>query len=163
MKSIVNFINESSRDLYHPVTNDDLINSIIVLKPSDWKRIDTSKVTDMSRVFDNYKGEFGDISNWDVSNVKDMKYMFNQSDFNPDISGWDVSEVEDMSYMFSHSTFNGDISGWQVSKVKSMECMFLDSKFDGDISKWDISNVENTDDMFEDSPLEKNPPKWYKK
>ena len=32
-----------------------------------------------------------DISSWDVSNVTDMRGMFERSSFNQDISSWDVS------------------------------------------------------------------------
>jgi hypothetical protein len=38
-----------------------------------------------------FTGENGDISGWDVSNVKDMWGMFKMSKFNTDISDWDVS------------------------------------------------------------------------
>lgn len=39
----------------------------------------------------------GDISEWDVSNVKKMTYMFRNSVFSGDISKWDVSNVVDMN------------------------------------------------------------------
>ena len=42
-----------------------------------------------------------DISNWDTSNVKDMRYMFWRAwNFNQDISGWDVSNCENFTEMF---------------------------------------------------------------
>jgi surface protein len=41
-----------------------------------------------------------------------------------DISKWDVSNVKDMSFMFTRSKFNGDISKWKVRKVKYMDYMF---------------------------------------
>ena len=79
-----------------------------------------------------------DIFNWDVRNVKSMKYLFYGSRFNGDISEWDVSNVTDMSFMF-----------------------YRCEKFNGDLSNWDVKNVENMYRMFDYSPLEKNPPKWY--
>lgn len=36
----------------------------------------------------------------DVSNIKDMSFMFSKSIFNGDISQWDVSNVRDMMYIF---------------------------------------------------------------
>ena len=111
---------------------------------SEW---DVSNVEDMSFMF--RKSSFnGDISNWDVSNVKNMSGMFEGSDFNGDISKWNVSKVEDMSFMFSGSKFNGDISQWDVSKVKDMFYMFTFSEFNGDISNWNVSNVQNMGWMF---------------
>jgi surface protein len=40
--------------------------------------------------------------------------------FNGDISQWDVSNVTDMSFMFYRSNFTGDISKWDVSNVTNM-------------------------------------------
>jgi surface protein len=39
-----------------------------------------------------------------------MDSMFAWSKFTGDISKWDVSNVRDMSKMFKYSKFNGDIS-----------------------------------------------------
>ena len=42
-----------------------------------------------------------DISEWDVSNVTDMAYMFAGCEsFNQDISNWDVSKVNNNILMF---------------------------------------------------------------
>ena len=47
------------------------------------------------------------------------------SKFNQDISNWDVSKVKNMNTMFyGCSKFNQDISNWDVSKVKSMYGIF---------------------------------------
>ena len=93
----------------------------------------------------------GDISNWDVSNVTNMGYMFNSAtSFNQDISSWDVSSVTKMRFMFySASSFNQDIGNWDLSSVTDVERMFGDaSSFNGDISSWDVSNVTNMGYMF---------------
>ena len=135
---------------------------------ADLNDIDVSKMTNLSNLFSSgdEKDFNGDISEWDVSHVKEMEEMFENCKFNGDISNWDVSNVESMSSMFSNSDFNGDISKWDVSNVTDMQEMFNGSKFtgkNGDISDWDVSKVNNMTDMFDNCPLEKNPPKWYKK
>ena len=112
--------------------------------------------------FNNYNG---DISKWDVSNVKTMEGMFAFSLFNGDISEWDVSNVEDMSFMFGGdganvTVFNRDISKWDTSKVKDMSRMFYCSKFNQDISGWDVSHVENMSYMFTCSEFNLDISRW---
>ena len=94
-----------------------------------------------------------DISEWNVSNVTDMSYMFGSSDmgdffgpppaFNQDIGDWNVSNVTNMSAMFyGASAFNQDIGGWNVSNVTTMLTMFSGaSTFNQDIGGWDVSSV----------------------
>ena len=110
---------------YHPKTRDELyelVNKLIKERGNDanLNDIDTSKITNMF-----FCSKFnGDISKWDVSNVKNMEDMFFCSKFNSDISNWDVSNVKNMITMFSHSQFNSDISKWDVSNVRDMQGMF---------------------------------------
>tara|TARA_B110000238_G_C16079566_1_gene418785 strand:- start:265 stop:1215 length:951 start_codon:yes stop_codon:yes gene_type:complete len=110
---------------------------------------------------DNYgaMAQYGDISNWDVSNVTIMRNVFaNENDdfnqdYNADISNWDVSNVTDMYSMFKGaSEFNQDISGWDTSSVTDMFRMFSGtSVFNQDISNWNTSGVTNMNQMFFES------------
>ena len=97
---------------------------------------DVSRVTDMSRMFSNFKDFDADISDWDVSRVKDMRGMFlSASSFNGDISKWDVSRVEDMEGMFAGArSFNRKLCGlpWVHSKAVQ-HAMFAGSS--GSISR----------------------------
>ena len=114
---------------------------------------DLSGVTDMSFMFQYTDSFGGNLSNWDVSGVTRMDYMFSTSAFNGNLSGWDVSGVTDMSNMFSGAVrFNGDISGWNVSGVTRMSNMFFNTAFNGDISGWDVSGVTRMDYMFRIAP-----------
>ncbi|WP_345027259.1 BspA family leucine-rich repeat surface protein, partial [Flavivirga jejuensis] len=111
---------------------------------------DLSQVTNMYYMF--LESSFnGDISNWDVSSVKDMSYMFRKASvFNQDIGSWDVSSVESMEGMFDEaSAFNQDIGNWDVSSVDIMSAMFNEaSAFNQDIGNWDVSSVKDMSYMF---------------
>ena len=74
-----------------------------------------------------------DLNDIDVSRIKDMSLLFDNSPFDGDISKWDVSSVEDMFAMFYDSQFKGDISQWNVRNVECMDSMFEWSQFDGDL------------------------------
>ncbi len=75
-------------------------------KPLD--KIDTSKITDMSRLFytdgffskidiDSFKG----LENWNVSNVEKMDEMFyGVRNFDANLSKWDLSSVKSMKNIF---------------------------------------------------------------
>ena len=192
MKSLNTYITEKfqvSKDYkrqyaYTPKNKDELIECIkdkiqkeglgTEKNPLYLNDIDTSMITDMSFLFSVQWGElkelsengYFDISDWDVSNVKNMSWMLQKSKFDGNIDDWNVSNVEDMGNMFKDSGFNGDLSRWNVSKVENMEYMFCGSKFtgkNGNISDWNVKKVKNMKHMFDYCPLEKNPPKWYRK
>ena len=115
-------------------------------------RLVTTQVTDMENMFYGANSNFNqDISNWDVSNVTEMRAMFYEKwGFNQPIGDWDVSNVTDMSYMFSQAeAFNQPISNWDVSNVTNMRDMFFGAfSFNQNISSWDVSNVTNMGNMF---------------
>ena len=96
------------------------------------------------------------MSRWDVSNVRDMSYMFDgcTSLQNLGVSGWDVSNVRDMSYMFDECTSlqNLDVSRWDVSNVKDMRYMFFGCKsLHTDIRMWKII-TNNVNNMYHNAP-----------
>ena len=148
---------------YHPKTKEEL-EQLCRNKSVYLGDIDTSKITDMSclfdGVFDRYDRDFSGIELWDVSNVTNMSCMFRESSFNQDISSWDVSNVKDMSCMFSETPFNQDISSWDVSNVKNMKLMFPESSFNQDISSWDVSNVTDMGAMFSESSFNQDISSW---
>lgn len=123
---------------------------------SNW---DVSNVTDMSFMFQGTSFA-GDISNWDVSNVIKMNSMFYDTPFDGDLSNWNVSNVTQMANMFGESDFNNDISNWDVSSVDLMYGMFTLSPFNGDISNWNVSNVTRMDGMFQHTPFNRNISTW---
>ena len=90
--------------MYFPETKEELKDIILQRIEAEGKEvnlndIDVLKITDMSHLFANTDFN-GDISEWDVSNVKNMSYMFsNCESFNQDISNWDVSNVVDSDNM----------------------------------------------------------------
>jgi surface protein len=110
-------------------------------------------ITDMSNLFDDKTTFNSDISNWDVSNVTTMSYMFRNTPFNQDISSWNVSNVVNMSFMFRNSNFNQPINSWDVSSVTDMSFMFNQSDtFNQPLDSWDVSSVTNMAYMFNSVP-----------
>ena len=98
--------------------------------------------------------------------MKLIKKLVDKRGLECDLNDVDVSNVRNMSYMFLNSHFNGDISGWDVSGVIGMYCMFFKSAFtgeNGDISGWEPLSLKSMFGIFNDSPLENNPPEWYRK
>ena len=144
MKAISTYITEkfqvSKDDIrvykYYPQTKDELReileDRLAEDKNADLNDIDVSAITDMSALSDG-TGLFEkldphniNISEWDVSNVKYMGYMFFRCyNFNSDLSDWDVSNVIDMDRMFARcEKFNSNLSKWNVAKVTSMFSAF---------------------------------------
>ena len=121
---------------------------IIALNLSNF---DTSKMTDMSWMFDNCLILTTlDLSNFDTSNVTNMSYMFSkcQSLTSLDLSNFDTSKVTDMSYMFSYCSrlISLDLSSFDTSNVTDMSYMFEDCS---GLTLLDLSNfnTENVTDM----------------
>ncbi|MDG1745195.1 MAG: cadherin-like beta sandwich domain-containing protein, partial [Planktomarina sp.] len=85
-----------------------------------------SPVTGICPTYGDNSG-YGDIENWDTSNVTNMGgAFFQKTTFNGDISRWDTSNVTTMTRMFREAlAFDQEIRGWDVSKVTDFSDMFL--------------------------------------
>ena len=79
-----------------------IIKDAFAHKQYDLNFIDTSKIADMSNLFEYCEHDF-DVSSWDVSKVKYMSYIFyNCIKFKgKGLENWNVSNVTDMRFMFS--------------------------------------------------------------
>jgi surface protein len=155
---------EATDETIRQIVKDELDNQGL---NADLNHIDVSQVHNMNSLFSCEDGDYlgpkymdlnPDISQWDVSGVKDMGWMFNHCrKFNSDISQWNVSMVEDMGAMFCQcKKFNSDISKWKVGKVDNMTGMFIGcEKFNQDLSGWDVRNIENGNNinMFDNCPI----------
>ena len=69
--------------------------------------------------------KYGEISNWDVSNVTNMENMFELEgavSFNQPLNKWNVSNVRDMYRMFAGArSFNQPLNKWNVSNNVTYE------------------------------------------
>ena len=151
MKSLINYINEKLivNKNYNPYTcvpkSFKELRNIIKYRykklgagteqdPIDFNDVDISNIDyfydkNKGGIFEYTKFKYIDISDWDVSNIKSMQFMFlmsNQLKSVGDLSNWHVSNVENMMNMFSScDNFNQDISDWDVSNVTDMRFMFF--------------------------------------
>ena len=110
------------------------------------------------------RGNEADLNDIDTSKITYMARLFKGSDFDGNISDWDVSNVTNMNWMFSHCKFTGknsNLNKWDVSKVKLMNGMFYCGMFKGNIDDWTPPKDFKYNLIFKESPLYNKPPKWY--
>ena len=120
----------------------------------DARKIDTSKVINMSNMFESTSLRTLDLSNWDTSKVTNMSFMFyaarGLTDLN--VSNWNTSNVENMEAMFweASSLTKLDVNKWNVSNVTNMLNLFrsASSLTSLDLSNWDTSKVTNMSYIF---------------
>jgi len=97
--------------------------------------------------------KYGEISNWDTSNVTDMSRMFyDASSFNQPLNKWNVSNVTDMESMFHWATsFNQPLNDWNMSYVGNMSFMFCNaSSFNQPLNDWNVEVGENGPTAYDD-------------
>ena len=117
-------------------------------------KIDTSKVKNMSGMFNRTSFTKLDLNNWDTSNVEDMSNLFDGSWGLTElkIDKWNTSKVKSMKSLFS-GLFNLkelNIQNWDTSNVEDMSGMFshMEDLLKLDLNKWDVSKVKNMLFMF---------------
>lgn len=109
--------------------------------------VDTKNILRCSSMF-RYLSSYTslDLTNFDVSNIWEMDYMFASSNVPGLITGvWNSKNVKKMNYIFSSSSFQElDLSSWVVSSA----CTDLSYAFSNasvlsslNVSGWDTSNV----------------------
>ena len=142
---------------------------------ADLNHLDVSEVTNMEVLFVKYEDFNGDVSYWNVSNVKDMRSMFNDTQFNGDLSSWDISNVENIGDMFGSAEyyydpeenapykFKGDLSNWTINnhnlEVIVWHEIFLNG-LEADLNHLDVSGVTNMETLFSGSPFNGDISKW---
>ena len=124
-------------------------------KIEDWN---TSQVTDMSHLFNEYIIFNEDISKWDTSKVTNMSDMFHGAkNFNQPIGNWDTSSVRYMCAMFYDAEkFNKPIGEWNTSRVITMAWMFCGTRAfrqHKHIAKWNVSNLKIKLGIFSNAPV----------
>ena len=145
--------NKLTSTKYFPKTREEL-DELLDRHDVEYSEIDVSEITDMSYLFIQPKESIflpynksyhvldkdtAGLIYWDVSNVKNMEYMFcGATSFNQPIGNWDVSNVENMSSMFEDATsFNQPIGNWNISNVKDRDAMFENAiSFNQSLEKW---------------------------
>jgi surface protein len=118
----------------------------------DLNNWDVSTVTNMFGMFSSTDAFDGNLTGWTFPAVTNMQGLFAHSDSFTGIglSGWDVSNVENMSWMFDEAlVFNADISSWVTTSLTSMAGMFRDAPlFNRDIGGWNVTQITDMNRMF---------------
>ena len=94
--------------------------------------------------------KFGHISDWDVSQVTNMSYLFYCiTVFNEPLESWNVDQVKNMSWMFCNATvFNQPLSSWNVGQVTNMRWMFYDARAFNQPPSWKVPENTSTYQIF---------------
>lgn len=120
-------------------------------KSLDLSNFDTSNVIDMRWMFDECQAKSLDLSSFNTSNVTDMCGMFCKCKAQYlDISTFDTSKVTDMHGMFCECQAQSlDLSNFNTSNATDMGYMFygFQAKY-LDLSSFDTSHVTDMDSMF---------------
>jgi surface protein len=159
---ILNIINWSSLNIstdfgFYGCTN-------LTASATDAPLITATSLREYFRECPNFNGEIG---NWNVSQVQNMRGMFQgvlggtKNIFNRYIGDWNTSSVTNMSFMFDWCSFNQNIStkvvtvngntytAWDMSNVIDIAIMFRGNIiFNQPIENWNTSNIQGMFGVF---------------
>ena len=129
------------------VTEDEL-REMVKNKDSGIADVDVSEVTNMKELFEN--SDFGgswtaDLSGWDISNVTDMRGMFARCSSLKEINLPRTENVKDMSWMFNGCTKLTKVELPHTENVKSMWSMFY---LCSGLTKVELPHTENVKSMW---------------
>ena len=145
------YLNTDSSYMFSSVYDEQIKNIVEV----DLSSFDTSKVTDMSDMFNSMSNLTSlNLSNFDTSQVTDMSYMFynvyNLTTIN--LSNFNTSQVKSMDYMFygMSDLTSLNLSSFDTSQVTNMAYMFIGmhNLTNLDLSSFDTSKVAYMGYMF---------------
>lgn len=132
---------------YKPQTKDEL-KELLKDESICLSDIDTSNIANMTELFRNSKRKnFEGIETWNTSKVTDMSLMFNNAQyFNHDLNSWNTENLKKINYMFlGASNFNKYPDKWNLNNIKEAYDVF---NKDIDIKKLPINLRVNL--YFED-------------
>ncbi len=103
--------------------------------------------------------ELEGIQNWDMSNVTNASFMFDECSSleNIDLSGWQNVNLEDLYSMFEGCTSLNSITLFPAKKLKNLQRVFFnDKKLKNvyNVKSWNTSNVINMYAMFYSTAIE---------
>ena len=146
------YLNTDSSMMFFSGDSEQKIKNILEL---DLSKFDTSKVTNMSHMFNGIRNLTSlNLSNFDTSKVTDMGGMFfNMTNLTTlNLSNFDTSNVTNMGSMFygMSNLANLNLSNFDTSQVTIMGGMFygMSSLITLNLSNFDTSNVTDMRSMF---------------
>lgn len=117
----------------------------------DGNNLDVSNVTNMRYMFEGNKiSDIAPLANWNVDNVTNMYYMFASnkiSDITP-LANWNVDNVTNMDSMLYANQIKdlSPLANWNISNVTGIALMFCNNQI-SDLSPLANWKVDNVTDM----------------
>ena len=137
-----------------------MFSECVVKNNMNLSALNTSKVKNMSNMFDNAHIPSVSLSGLDCSEVTDMEAMFMNARISQiDLTGLRTSKLTNMGSMFEGCQIkdNLDLSGFNTEKVTSMSSLFKNcTATDICLTSFKTSNVTDMSSMFEGCQIKDN-------